>query len=83
MHKKSIKLAALLLSVLMVILMIPTTGLTVEAAANPKLAKKSVSIVIGGTSKIKVKNAPKGAKITYKSTKKVLLPYLNRARLKA
>ncbi len=82
MHKKSIKLAALLLSFLMVILMIPTTGLTVEAAANPKLAKKSVSIVIGGTSKIKVKNAPKGAKITYKSTKKSIATVSKQGKVK-
>lgn len=70
MCKKSKRLVALLLSLLMVISLLPTTGLTVEAATKPKLAKKSVSIVIGGTSKIKVKNAPKGAKITYKSVKK-------------
>lgn len=70
MKKTSIKFIAILLSLLMVISLIPTTGLTVEAAAKPKLAKKSVSIVIGGTSKIKVKNAPKKAKITYKSAKK-------------
>lgn len=54
----------------MVISLLPTTGLTVEAATKPKLAKKSANIVIGGTSKIKVKNAPIGAKITYKSAKK-------------
>ena len=70
MRKKSKKLTALLLSFLMVISMIPINGLTVEAAATPKLAQKSVSIVIGGTSKIKVKNASKGAKITYKSAQK-------------
>lgn len=70
MRKKTKKLAALLLSLLMVISMIPTTKLAVEAAAMPKLAKKSVSIVIGETSKIQVKNAPKEAEITYKSAKK-------------
>lgn len=70
MKKKRKRLVALLLSLLMVISLLPTTGLTVEAAAKPKLVKKSASIVIGGTSKIKVKNAPKGSKITYKSAKK-------------
>lgn len=70
MRKKSKRLTALLLSLLMVISLLPTTGLTVEAAAKPKLAKKSVSIVVGGKAKIKVKNAPKKAKITYKSAKK-------------
>lgn len=70
MRKKPKRLVALLLSLLLVISMIPATGLTVEAAAKPKLAKKSVSIVVGGKAKIKVKNAPKKDKITYKSSKK-------------
>ena len=70
MGKKKKRLVTLLLSLLMIISSLPTTELTVEAAANPKLAKKSASIIIGGTSKIKVKNAPKGSKITYKSAKK-------------
>lgn len=70
MKKKSKRLIALLLSFLMIISMIPTTGLTVEAAAKPKLTKKTTSIIIGGTSKIKVKNVPKRAKITYRSAKK-------------
>lgn len=70
MRKKSKRLVALLLSLLMVISLFPTTELTVEAAMKPKLAKRSASIVIGGTSKIKVKNVPKGSKITYKSAKK-------------
>ena len=70
MRKKPKRLVALLLSLLLVISMIPATGLTVEAATKPKLAKKSVSIVVGGKAKIKVKNAPKKAKITYKSAKK-------------
>lgn len=69
MQKKSKRLAALLLSLLMVISMIPVNGLTVAAAANPKLAEKSVSTVIGGTSRIKIKNAPIGATITYRSAK--------------
>ena len=82
MRKKPKRLAALLLSFLMVISMIPATGLTVEAATKPKLAKKSVSIVIGGTSKIKVKNAPKGAKITYKSAKKIIATVSKQGKVK-
>lgn len=60
MRKKSKRLVALLLSLLLVISMIPTTGLTVEAAAKPKLAKKSVSIVVGGKAKYtwKSSNSP-------------------------
>ena len=82
MRKKPKRLAALLLSLLMVISMIPTTGLTVEAATKPILAKKSVSIVISGTSKIKVKNAPKGAKITYKSAKKSIATVSKQGKVK-
>lgn len=70
MRKKQKRLVALLLSLLMVISLLPTTRLTVEAATKPKLAKNSSNIVIGGTSKIKVKNLSKGAKITYKSANK-------------
>lgn len=70
MWKKTKRLIALLFSIFMVISLMPTTGMTVEAAAKPKLAKKSISIVVGGTSKVKVKNAPKGAKISYKISKK-------------
>ena len=53
--------------------MMLTTKLTFEAATKVGLVKNSVSIVIGGTSKINVKNAPKGAKITYKSAKKSIV----------
>ena len=41
-----------------------------SAASKPKLAKKSVTLFLGATSKIKVKSKPKGAKITYKSLNK-------------
>lgn len=82
MRKKSKRLIALLVSLLMVISLMPTTGLTVEAATKPKLAKKSVSIVIGGTSKIKIKNAPKGAKITYKSAKKSIATVSEQGKVK-
>ena len=70
MWKKTKRLMALLLTFFMVISVMPTTGMTVEAATKPKLAKKSTSIVIGGNTKIKVNNAPAGAKISYKSVKK-------------
>lgn len=82
MRKKKKGLVALLLSLLLAILLLPTTGLTVEAAAKPKLAKKSSSIVIGGTSQIKVKNAPKGAKITYKSAKKSIATVSKKGKVK-
>ena len=39
------------------------------AASKPVLSKKSATICVGATSKIVVKNAPKGVKVTYKSLK--------------
>lgn len=54
----------------MVILIVPDTGLTIEAAVKPELAKMSGNIVVGGKTKIKVRNAPKRAKITYRSAQK-------------
>lgn len=70
MRKKLKRFMVVAVFFLMVISMLPNTVLVVEAASKPVLAKNSVSIVIGGTSAIKVKNALKGAKITYKSNKK-------------
>lgn len=77
MQKKAKRLVALLLSLLMVISMIPVNGLTVAEAANTALAEKSVSTVIGGTSRIKIRNAPIGAKITYKSAQKSIATVSN------
>lgn len=70
MRKKASRWIAVWLAVLMVVSLLPAAALPVEAAAKPKLAKKSASIVIGETSRIKVKNAPKGATISYKSDNK-------------
>ena len=42
----------------------------VEAAKKPKLSKKTLSIEVGKTKKITVKNSAKKAKVTWKSTKK-------------
>ena len=61
MRKKSKRLAALLLSFLMVISMIPVNGLTVEAAAKHQ----------------------KEQRLHINLQKKVLLPYLNKVKLKA
>lgn len=46
------------------------TGLAIEAAVKPELAKMSDNIVVGGKTKIKVKNVSKRDKITYQSAKK-------------
>lgn len=80
MKKKSVKLIAVLLSILTVISSLPFSGMTVEAAAKPKLVKKSAKIAVGATTKIMVKNMPKGAKVSYKSAKKTLPPYQKKAK---
>lgn len=82
MSKKMKRLLALFLSVLMVISLLPIMEMNVEAATKPKLAQKTTSIVVGGTSKIKVKNAPKGAKISYKSAKKSIATVSKKGQVK-
>lgn len=49
----------------------PVNMTSVEAAKKPKLVNKSINIVIGQAKTIKVKNAPKGSKITYKINKNI------------
>ena len=82
MRKKSKKKFVLVLSFLVVITLIPAIGLSVEAMAKPKLVKKLASIVIGETSKIKIKNIPKSAKITYKSSKKSIATVSKKGKVK-
>ena len=82
MRHKMTKLVAVLLSLLMLISLIPTSGLTAEAAIKPKLTKKASTITIGSTAQIKVKNAPKGAKITYKSAKRSIATVSKTGRVK-
>ena len=43
-----------------------------DAAKAPKLNKKKISVNIGDTYKIKIKNGAKKAKVTWKSNKKRL-----------
>lgn len=82
MSKNSKKKFVLLLFFLMVVTLIPAIGLPVGATAKPKLTKKLASIVIGETSKIKIKNIPKGAKITYKSSKKSIATVSKKGKVK-
>ena len=70
MKKKCTGFIAILLSLLMILSLLPATQMTAEAAAKPRLAKKSASITVGATTKIKVKNVPGNAQIIYKSAKK-------------
>lgn len=70
MKKLFEKVTVMVLIIAMVLTMMPVSMTNIEAAAKPKLVKKSASIVIGQTKAIKVKNKPKGAKVTYKLTNK-------------
>lgn len=82
MREKLKNVRVFLLFLFFVFLLVPVTGKSVEAAAKPKLAKKSVNIVIGGTAKIKIKNTSKRAKITYKSTRKSIAAVSKRGKVK-
>ncbi len=82
MKKISKRFTALFLSLLMVISMIAGNGITTQAAGTPKLLKKSASIAMGGTARIKVKNAPKGAKITYQSAKNNIATVSSKGKVK-
>ena len=66
--RKFKKCAAIILAVAMVITAAPSNS--AEAAKKPKLSKKKVSIKVGDTVKIKVKNAKKAAKVKWKATGK-------------
>lgn len=76
------KVTAMIMIIAMVLTIIPVNITTVEAAAKPKLAKKSGSIVIGQTKTIKIKNKPKGAKVTYKSTNKKVATVTKKGKVK-
>lgn len=65
------KSITMLLVITMLITLMPVNIMNVEAAENPKLANKSINIVIGQTKTIKVKNVQKGSKITYKINKNI------------
>ncbi len=62
------KCAAIVLAAAVVITAVPFNS--VEAAKKPKLSKKAVSIKVGDTVKIKVKNAKKSARVKWKVTGK-------------
>ncbi len=82
MKKSTVRFIAILLSFLMVTSLLPITEMTVKAAAKPKLTKKATSIVVGGSDKIKVKNTPQGAKITYKSANKNIVAVSKKGKVK-
>ncbi len=64
------KIMSLLLSTLIISSIFVTMSISTNATSKPKLKKKSGSIIIGGTVKIRIKKLPKKAKVSYKSSKK-------------
>ncbi len=68
MKKLLQKAVVIMLVIAMSVTMIPTTARPAGAAVKPMLSKKSVSILIGETIELKVKNAT-DAKITFRSAK--------------
>ena len=56
---------------------------TARAATKPTLEKASVKLYLGGAAKIKVLNAPKKAKITYKSGNKRIVTVSKKGVVKA
>lgn len=68
--KKLRGLSTLLLAAALLITGIADTPVDVAAAKKPVLDKKTASIVIGNTVKIKVKNATRKAKVKWTTSKK-------------
>lgn len=65
--KKSVKFIAV---VTMISMVISSTGVTTQAAGKPKLNKTSVTLKVGKSVKLKIKNKPKNIKVTWKSKNK-------------
>jgi|GEM_PF-3344338 len=65
---KRILVSALILS--MVILLIPGNTTATQAAKKPKLSKTRVSITVGKTKTVKMKNSAKKAKVSWKTSNK-------------
>lgn len=62
-----------LLSYALVFTLILSSFSITSAAKKPKLSKKNLSFTVGQTTKIKVKNAAKNAKVKWKSSKKSIV----------
>ena len=69
MRKTKVVLAKVLTAAMVISSFAGVQGITSEAAAKPKLSKKSVSITVGKTKKITVKNAKK-YKVSWKMKSK-------------
>ncbi len=80
--KKANRFIAILLSLMMTISLMPTTSLTAQAASRPKLANKKITMKVGESKKIKIKNKPKKAKVTYKSRNKKIAKVTKKGEVK-
>lgn len=83
-NKESMRRVTALLLVLALIWTLCTldSQAVYAAAKKPALSPKSLSLTIGEAKTIKVKNAPKGAKRTYKSSKKSIASVTKRGKVK-
>ncbi len=85
MKKLRRRMLSLLLALAMVVPggIVSSENIQAKAAKTVKLEKASVTLAIGGTSTIKVKNAGKKAKITYKSMKPSIAKVTNKGKVTA
>lgn len=74
MRKTKVVLAKVLSAAMVISSFAGVQGITSEAAAKPKLSKKSVSITVGKTKKITVKNAKK-YKVSWKMKSKKIASF--------
>lgn len=74
MRKTKVVLAKVLTAAMVISSFAGVQGITSEAAAKPKLSKKSVSITVGKTKKITVKNAKK-YKVSWKMKSKKIASF--------
>ena len=75
MRKTKVVLAKVLTAAMVISSFAGVQGITSEAAAKPKLSKKSVSITVGKTKKITVKTEKK-YKVSWKMKRKKVLRHL-------
>ena len=76
MRKTKVVLAKVLTAAMVISSFAGVQGITSEAAAKPKLSKKSVSITVGKTKKVTVKNAKK-YKVSWKIKNKKTASFKN------
>ena len=70
---KKMKALSLLLAAALTVSSVAVNDTTADAAKKPKLSKTKVSIAVGSTYKIKVKNGAKKAKVTWTTSNKKIV----------